>query len=278
LGAALLVVTTARSAEEGCNQHLYGSVVDASFFPVSGVRLGAFYPDGLSIETTSTNWGNFGLCLPVGPGQLRLAGASAEEYLTSVSPELNMRPSDSFGIMFPVLRVPRRITGVVRSTTGQPFTNALVAGSFVGTNANFYSQTRTDSEGRYSLRVGDGNWAVYADCADFDLSKYFCQHSQRVTVRGTNVTHEIVIWPTVPANPPTLSNPVVTMLGGQRTLRFTYLAEPGKYELFESDSAAPPVWRSSEFRFNVSQPNQPDVLYRPLEGPARFFRLQVRAD
>ena len=89
-------------------------------------------------------------------------------------------------------QAPYTISGWVKNTSNQPFTNVDVyAYTTIGTNS-YQSGTLTDGNGNYSLPVADGQWFVGVDCNDLG-SGYLCPNELTINIAGASVVTNFTI-------------------------------------------------------------------------------------
>ena len=107
---------------------------------------------------------------------------------------------------FTTLQVPYQLTGSVRSSNSQPFTNLHVqASATIGTNS-YGLDSWTDTNGNFFFQVANGQWGLHIDCGGLG-GGYFCPNDATVTIAGASAVTNFIIQPCGPLQILTTSLP-----------------------------------------------------------------------
>jgi hypothetical protein len=89
-------------------------------------------------------------------------------------------------------QAPYTITGWVRNSNNQPFTNLDVhASATIGVD-NYWLDSHTDGNGNFSIQVANGQWWVGVDCGGLG-SGYVCPDEVSVVIAGASVVTNFTI-------------------------------------------------------------------------------------
>jgi hypothetical protein len=186
----------------------YGTVKDAQNHPLAGVRLSGNQNDGtgpyVGDATTDEN-GNYAMAVnDAGVWNAGISGNNPvlSNYVWSAGPEdTTFANGQAVQWNFTGLLATNHITGNVQDSNGNPIGGVGVWASMTTNSADFFQYVDTDTNGNYSLNVGNGSWTVGVNCSDGDDSldnilgsdNYACPNNQNVNISGNNATNNFTI-------------------------------------------------------------------------------------
>ena len=183
-----------------------GHLRDNSNNPIANVSVNAGSGSYNACATTAGD-GSFALNVTNGDWFVSL-GCDALASLGYLCPDgQSVTVSNANAVLdFAALRVPYQITGWVKNSSNQPFTNLDVyAYTTIGTNY-YRSDSWTDGNGNYSVPVANGPWSLGVDCGGLG-SGYLCPNEVTINIAGASVVTNLTIQPCGPLQILTTSLP-----------------------------------------------------------------------
>jgi hypothetical protein len=233
----------------------YGRVQDNLNHPLAGVDIFDGDSNGQYESDTRSDVNGYytigALCGATWDVQVSSDGNDAfTNYVFSQSPfyqnnGTNLTCGQVAQVNLSALPATNHISGWVQDGFGNPLANVQVSAEAIINGADFRPQTYTDSNGNYSVNVGNGSWSVSICCGCngcgngcLDTS-YSCPSSQIVNIAGNNGTAYFVASQSGTGQRPVLSQP--TLVGPRQVGMYLSGSVGYNYTILVSGSLAQPM-------------------------------------
>jgi hypothetical protein len=114
-------------------------------------------------------------------------------YIISSFPGTNLAVATAQLRNFTALHATNHITGFVKTAGDQPITNLNVEASATINSVGFYVNSRTDTNGVYSLTVAPGTWNVMLSCDYLESLGFVCPNMQMTNVVSADVVVNFIV-------------------------------------------------------------------------------------